>query len=275
MPSYSIGFWVATTRNGVGSGCGDAVDADLTFLHRFEQRRLRLRRRAVDLVGEHEVREHGAGPEDEIGAARRRAQRHRAGEIGGQHVGRELHATEVDAERAREGVGEQRLGDAGDAFEQHVAADGRRGEQHVDDMILADDHLRDLGDDPVPELPHRCSLLVDCSTRLSARPTASTDSSVIGASTASISSSDSPTACPRRANSARSRSAVAPAAPSAPGTARVDVLAHPAGDDLERLVGAARAREGRTDRVDVRGARRRQLPARVLRRSEPAARAPT
>ena len=36
-----------------------AVRGHLPFLHRFEQRALRLRRRAVDLVGEHELREHG------------------------------------------------------------------------------------------------------------------------------------------------------------------------------------------------------------------------
>ena len=234
MPSYSIGFCVATTRNGVGSGCAHAVDADLTFLHRLEQRRLRLRRRAVDLVGEHEVREHRTGSEDEIGTARRGAQRHRAGEVRRKHVGGELHAAEVDAERPRERVGEQGLGDARHSFEQHVTADRRRGEQHVDDMVLADHHLRDLGDDAVPQLPHSCSLPVDCSTRLSARPTASTESSVIGASTASISSSDIPNACPRRANSARSRSAVAPAAPSAPDTARASMRSsNPAGDDLE------------------------------------------
>ena len=39
---------------------GVPVDRDLALLHRLEQRRLRLRRRAVDLVGEHDVREHRA-----------------------------------------------------------------------------------------------------------------------------------------------------------------------------------------------------------------------
>ena len=34
-----------------------AADRDLILLHRLEQRRLRLRRRAVDLVGEDDVRE--------------------------------------------------------------------------------------------------------------------------------------------------------------------------------------------------------------------------
>ena len=77
------------------------------------------------------------------------AQRHRAGEVGRQHVGRELHALEVDADRARERVREQRLGDAGHAFEQHVAAGGRTGEQHLDDVVLADDDLADLAHDAI------------------------------------------------------------------------------------------------------------------------------
>ena len=38
-----------------------AFEGDLPLLHRLEQRALRLRGRAVDLVGEHNVREDGAG----------------------------------------------------------------------------------------------------------------------------------------------------------------------------------------------------------------------
>ena len=42
-----------------------AFDGDLVLLHRLEQRALRLRPGAVDLVGEQHVREHRAGVEDE------------------------------------------------------------------------------------------------------------------------------------------------------------------------------------------------------------------
>ena len=41
-----------------------ALDRDLALLHRLEQRGLRARRRAVDLVGEQHVREDRAGEED-------------------------------------------------------------------------------------------------------------------------------------------------------------------------------------------------------------------
>ena len=63
------------------------------------------------------------------------------GEVRRQHVGSELHAAELDADRARERVGHERLRDAGHAFEQEVAADGDRGEQHLDHAVLTDDDL--------------------------------------------------------------------------------------------------------------------------------------
>ncbi len=40
-----------------------AVDGDVAFLHHLEHRRLRLRRRPVDLVGEDDVGEDRAGTE--------------------------------------------------------------------------------------------------------------------------------------------------------------------------------------------------------------------
>ena len=51
----STGFCVAITRKGRGRGRGDAVGADLRFLHRLEDGRLGARGGAVDLVGEQDV----------------------------------------------------------------------------------------------------------------------------------------------------------------------------------------------------------------------------
>ena len=45
--------------------------------------------------------------------------------------------------------GEQRLGDAGRTFEQHVPADRGAREQHLDDVVLTDDHLADLAHDAI------------------------------------------------------------------------------------------------------------------------------
>ena len=52
--------------NGRSSGQRLVLDADLLFAHRFEQRRLRARRGAVDLIGQHDVGEDRAGLEIEL-----------------------------------------------------------------------------------------------------------------------------------------------------------------------------------------------------------------
>ena len=79
------------------------ADGDAVLLHRLEQRALRLRRRAVDLVGEHDVREDRSLPELEHLAARLRVVDDRGAEDVGRHqVGRELHARELQAQRLGE-----------------------------------------------------------------------------------------------------------------------------------------------------------------------------
>ena len=81
----------------------DAADGDLVFLHRLEQRGLRLRRRAIDLVGEDDVREDRPGHEadaarsggaillDHLGAD----------DVRRHQVRRELDAAELQVHRLR------------------------------------------------------------------------------------------------------------------------------------------------------------------------------
>src|SRR4029078_8548179 len=82
VPSCSMGFCVASTKNGFGSiivsplavtecSCIAASRAagDRVLLHRLERARLRSRRRAVDLVGQENVREHRSAHELEGSAA--------------------------------------------------------------------------------------------------------------------------------------------------------------------------------------------------------------
>ena len=114
--------------NGSGSGCGVALDRDLALLHRLEQRRLGLRRRAVDLVGQQQVGEHRALAEAERALARLDRSSGRCTSRRHQ-VGGELHALEVEVERGRDRLHQQRLGHAGHALEQHVAADEQRGDE--------------------------------------------------------------------------------------------------------------------------------------------------
>ena len=58
------------------------------------------------------------------------------------------------AERPREGVGEQRLGDAGRALEQHVAAEREGAEHRLERLLLPDDDLPDLVRQPAVQLLH-------------------------------------------------------------------------------------------------------------------------
>ncbi len=109
----------------------DAIDADLVFGHGFEQRALRARRRAVDLVGEQQLGEQRAGVEAE--AAIILVEDRHAEDVGGQQVGGELHALELEAQRGRERASECCLAEAGQVFDQQVAIgqQGGEGEMHL------------------------------------------------------------------------------------------------------------------------------------------------
>ena len=84
VPSDSIGFCVAMHEERRRDPVGLVADRDLALLHHLEQRRLHLRGRAVDLVREQEVAEHGA----ELGVepARVRAVDPRADQVGRHEV---------------------------------------------------------------------------------------------------------------------------------------------------------------------------------------------
>ena len=134
-----------------GQPVGAPVDRHVPLLHRLEQRGLRARRRAVDLVREQDVREHGAGRE------------HRLAEPGdaspaissGGRVGCELDAPEGDAEHARDGAGHERLRDAGRPLHQDVAARDGRDEQEIERLLVPDDHPVELGVSTVEEVGER------------------------------------------------------------------------------------------------------------------------
>ena len=121
---------------------GLVADRHLPLLHDLEQRGLHLRRRAVDLVREQEVAEHGA--ELGVEAARVRPVDPRADQVGRHEVGRELQALERAAEHVGDGLDGERLGEAGHALEQHVPAGEERHEQPLEHPFLADDHALDL-----------------------------------------------------------------------------------------------------------------------------------
>ena len=121
--------------------------ADGLFLHRLEQRRLRLGRRAVQLVGEQQVGEHRPLLEAEVAVpgAVVLLEQFGAEDVARHQVGGELDAAEVELERLAERAHQQGLAEAGHAFEQAMPAGEQADEQLLDDVFLADDGLRDRG----------------------------------------------------------------------------------------------------------------------------------
>jgi hypothetical protein len=77
----------------LGQLVGGVPDGDLLLLHGLEQRALHLGGRAVDLVGQHQVREDGALLGAELAALL--VVEHGAHHVGRQQVGRELDAREL------------------------------------------------------------------------------------------------------------------------------------------------------------------------------------
>ncbi len=135
---------------------GAPLDRDAMFLHGFEQRRLRLGRRAVDFVGQHDVGEDRPGREHHLPPSGRRVLLDDvgAGDVGRHQVGRELDAVELEVEHPRHRVDEQRLGEAGHADDEAVAADKQRQQHLIDDLVLADDELLQLLDDALTPVLH-------------------------------------------------------------------------------------------------------------------------
>jgi hypothetical protein len=126
-----------------------AVHADLGFVHSLEERRLCAGRGAVDFVRENDVGENGAGAKFKfavLGIVNADAE----------HVARKQIRSELNAlEGAMKGFGErlrQRgLADAGNVFNEQVAAGKERDQRKLNGFFLAKDGARDgalqLGDD--------------------------------------------------------------------------------------------------------------------------------
>ena len=147
VPSISSGFWVATTRNGCGQQVGVPVDGDLPLLHRLEQRRLRLGGGAVDLVGDHDVREDRALLELEL--AVHRVEDAHAGHVAGEQVGGELDAADGGVDGCRESARQHGLADAGHVLDEQVPLGEQAHEGAADGIRLSVDHAPDRGEDAV------------------------------------------------------------------------------------------------------------------------------
>lgn len=120
----------------------NAVGGYLLFGHRFEQGALRLRRGAVDFIGQHELREQRAGMELKL-ATLAFVYAH-ADNVRRQQVAGELHALKRQIERGGEGVRQGGLADAGKVFDQQVTASEKAGEREPDLRTLSEHDIVDL-----------------------------------------------------------------------------------------------------------------------------------
>ncbi len=129
---------------------GPARGRDVILLHRLEESRLRLRRRAVDLVGEEDLREDRPADEAQRAVPAVLVENLSAGNVSRHQVGRELDPLERQVEDLRDGLDQKRLGQTRYACDQAVAAGKERDEDLIDHRILSDDDLADLGEDALP-----------------------------------------------------------------------------------------------------------------------------
>src|SRR2546427_3573815 len=130
-----------------------ALQGRLPFLHRLEKGGLGLRRGAVDLVREEDVREDGTPSKDEFAGL---AVEHvRPGDVRGQEVRRELDAAEREAEARGERFRDEGLRQPRDVFDQEVTVAEDRPEDALQDGALADDHGLDRVEEVAADLPDR------------------------------------------------------------------------------------------------------------------------
>jgi hypothetical protein len=115
---------------------GHATDGNLAFRHRFEQGRLHLGRRTVDLVGQHQIMEQRSGLKMERTVLRTIDLG--AGQIGRQQVRGKLNAVKIALDGPAQHVDRPSLGKAGRTFHENVPIREQRDQHPLDQSILSD-----------------------------------------------------------------------------------------------------------------------------------------
>ena len=114
---------------------------DGAFLHGFEHGRLGFGRGAVDFVGQADLGEDRPALELEEPLAFDGFHDHVGAEdVGGHKIGGELYAVEIQVEGFCQRADQERLAQAGHAFEQAMAAGEQARQYAVNDFVVADDY---------------------------------------------------------------------------------------------------------------------------------------
>ncbi len=120
-----------------------AGHGDVPLLHRLQQRRLRARRGAIDLIRHQKLGEHRSGDEAEAALAAGLFQHFRADDVGRHQVRRELDAFPVQPQDDAQRLDQLGLGQPGHADQKAVAAGQHRHQRLLDHRVLAEDRLAD------------------------------------------------------------------------------------------------------------------------------------
>ena len=119
------------------------IHRHLPLLHRFQQRRLTLRRRTVHLIGKQQLREHRPLMKDQ--RLRLRFQRRKTDHIGRQQIGRELNTAEIQPKRGSKRLGKRRLACPRQILQQQMPAREQTRRRQRNHLFLADNNRTQLG----------------------------------------------------------------------------------------------------------------------------------
>ena len=136
VPSYSRGFWVASTMNGRGSGYVEWSSETCASFIASSRRGLGLGRGAVDLVGEHDVGEERARLEDEVAAVLGSHTETPSTSDGSMSEVNWMRWNEA-ADGAGQRGGQRGLAHAGHVLDQQVAARDQADDRQPDHLGLA------------------------------------------------------------------------------------------------------------------------------------------
>ena len=125
-------------EEGVGEHVRHSVDRDLSLAHRLKEGRLGLRRSAVDLVRQNDLRQDRPRPELELAGGL--IEDVDARQVAGQHIGRELHSPERASDGSRQAAGQHRLAYPRHVLDQDVPASQQSDENELDRLFTTQNH---------------------------------------------------------------------------------------------------------------------------------------
>ena len=128
------------------------IHCNLTFIHRLEQRRLRLRSSAIDFVRQQNIGKHRTALELEL-LLQRRIHRN-AKQVRRQHVAGELHPLKAAINGASQSLSQRSLAHARNALNQKVSTRKNADQRQPDDIVLPANHA--------PQRPFQLFSFVRC-----------------------------------------------------------------------------------------------------------------